>query len=228
MLSGVRYMELVIGNKNYSTWSLRAWLLLDAFELSYTEIQVSLVQENIKERLGKYSDTSRVPVLIDGSLKVWDSLAICEYISENYLDGAGWPEKAKDRAIARSICAEMHSGFAALRAELPMNCRAKRKVDVSAAAKADIRRIEEIWSKYAAESEDGEIRLFGRFSIADCFFAPVVLRFMTYGISLSAKAEAYANSLLQHRSVVRWVTLAKQETEIVVEDEAGEEEVGES
>ena len=216
-------MELVIGNKNYSTWSLRAWLLLDAFGLSYTEIQVSLVQENIQERLGKYSDTSKVPVLIDGSLKVWDSLAICEYVSENYLDGAGWPEKMEDRAIARSICAEMHSGFAALRTELPMNCRAKRKVEFSEAAKADIQRIEEIWSNYAASSGDGGIRLFGRFSIADCFFAPVALRFMTYGITLSTKAEAYANSLLQHPSVVRWVTLAKQETEIVVEDEAGEE-----
>ena len=216
-------MEIVIGNRNYSTWSLRAWLLLDAFGLSYTEIQVSLIQDKIEERLGKYSDTSRVPVLIDGSLKVWDSLAICEYISENYLDGAGWPEKTDDRAIARSISAEMHSGFSALRAELPMNCRAKRRISISEAAKADISRIEAIWSQYATESEDGEIRLFGRFSIADCFFAPVALRFMTYGIILSEKAEAYANSLLQHQSVVRWVSLAKQETEIIAEDEAGVE-----
>ncbi len=214
-------MELVIGNKNYSTWSLRAWLFLDGFGVSFDEIQLSLLQEGIKERLGKYSDTSKVPVLIDGGLRVWDSLAICEYVSEVYLQGGGWPRGVEDRAAARAICAEMHSGFGALRSEMPMNCRAIRTVDVSSAAKADIKRIDDIWSSYAKETEDGSLRLFGQFSIADCFFAPVVMRFATYETELSDRAAAYASSMRGHESLKKWVAAAKLESEIIPEDEAG-------
>lgn len=214
-------MELVIGNKNYSTWSLRPWLFLDGFNIAFDEIQLSLLQEGIKERLGKYSDTSKVPVLIDGDLRIWDSLAICEYVSEVYLQGGGWPENVKDRAIARSLCAEMHSGFPALRSGLPMNCRARRKVDISAAAAQDIKRIDDIWSTYAAETPDGALRLFGRFSIADCFFAPVVMRFATYGTKLSEKGAAYAASMREHESLKKWVAAARLETEVIPEDEAG-------
>jgi len=214
-------MKLVIGNKNYSTWSLRPWLLLDAFKIVFDEISVSLLQHQIKERLGQYSATSKVPVLINDDLVVWDSLAICEYISEQYLHGKGWPEGINDRANARSICAEMHSGFMALRAEMPMNCRATRTVILSAGSKQDIQRIDDIWSSYAKLTSDGKLRLFGQFSIADCFFAPVVLRFATYGVPLSAKAQAYSDSILTDRSVQRWVSMAKKETEIVQEDEAG-------
>lgn len=215
------FMKLVIGNKNYSTWSLRPWLLLDTFQIAFDEIPVSLLQHQIKERLGQYSASNKVPVLIDDALVVWDSLAICEYISEQYLHGKGWPDGIKDRANARSICAEMHSGFMALRGEMPMNCRALRTIILSAESKQDIQRIDNIWSSYAKPSDNGKLRLFGQFSIADCFFAPVVLRFATYGVRLSAQAQAYSDSILSDRSVQSWIFMAKKETEIVPEDEAG-------
>lgn len=214
-------MKLAIGNKNYSTWSLRPWLLLSAFDVDFEEIQESLIQEGIKERLGKHSPTFRVPVLIDDSLNIWDSLAICEYISEKYLKGKGWPENQNRRAEARSLCSEMHSGFTALRNEMPMNCRAKRTIELSLAAKEDIQRIDSIWSQYTAQHADIGPWLFGEFSIADCFFAPVALRFQTYSIPLSTAAQTYSTLILQHKCIVDWVNAGKAETEIVVEDEAG-------
>ena len=127
-------MKLIIGNKNYSSWSLRAWLLLATFGIEFEEVQESLRQEGLKDRLSQYSPAARVPVLIDGAVTVWDSLAICEYVSEKYLAGKGWPEAEVSRAEARAVCAEMHAGFAGLRNELPMNCRATRKVELSASS----------------------------------------------------------------------------------------------
>ena len=119
-------MQLVIGNKNYSSWSLRAWLLLHHFGLDFDEIHVSLAPEQLTERLSQYSPSAKVPVLIDEDLHIWDSMAISEYLNERYLSGHGWPENSILRAQARSVCAEMHSGFFTLRSELPMNCRARR------------------------------------------------------------------------------------------------------
>jgi glutathione S-transferase len=194
-------MQLVIGNKNYSSWSLRPWLLLDYYLLDFEEVNVSLNAEGRAERLAKYSATKKVPVLIDKDLVVWDSIAICEYVSETYLKGEGWPSDRKDRAIARAISAEMHSGFTSLRNEMPMNCRAKRKIELSDAAKKDVKRIDEIWANFAKKDEDGKIFLFGKFSIADCFFAPVVFRFMTYGIELSEASRAYMKSMLELESM---------------------------
>lgn len=216
-------MKLVIGNKNYSSWSLRAWLLLATFNVDFEEIQESLRQEtpqgNLTERLAQYSPTSRVPVLIDGPLTVWDSLAIDEYVSEKYLAGKGWPADSALRAKARAICAEMHSGFMGLRSECPMNCRATRQVELSTAAKQDIARIDDIWS-HCMTDYDGPW-LFGKFSIADCFYAPVVLRFKTYCISLSETASQYQHFALQHDTLNQWIKAGKAETEIVPEDEAG-------
>lgn len=212
-------MKLIIGNKNYSSWSLRAWLLLSTFGIEFEEIQESLRQSGLKERLSQYSPVARVPVLIDGPITVWDSLAICEYLCEKYLAGQGWPQSEALRAEARAICAEMHSGFTRLRNELPMNCRATRKVELSAAAKLDIARIDAIWSKCMITG-DGPW-LYGSFSIADCFYAPVVLRFKTYGISLSEPARQYQTFFLEQSCLSQWVEAAKLETEIVPEDEAG-------
>jgi glutathione S-transferase len=214
-------MKLVIGNKNYSTWSLRPWLLLSALNLDFEEIQVSLLQDGLKERLGKYSASCKVPVLIDGDLSVWDSLAICEYVSEKYLNGRGWPEDIKQRAEARAIVSEMHSGFNALRNEMPMNISATRQLELSQAAQTDISRIDSIWSQYTEKNAEIGPWLFGEFSIADCFFAPVASRFATYRTPLSAVAQKYADLLLSHRSFVQWIEAAKTETEIVPEDEAG-------
>ncbi|NNC99020.1 MAG: glutathione S-transferase family protein [Gammaproteobacteria bacterium] len=214
-------MKLVIGNKNYSSWSLRPWLLLSAFDIDFEEIQESLIQQGIKQRFGAYSPSRKVPVLIDDDLTVWDSLAICEYVSEKYLNDRGWPDKQQIRAQARAVCCEMHSGFSALRNELPMNCRAQRQITISAQAREDISRIEAIWTENT--SSFGEIGpwLFGNFSIADCFYAPVASRFLTYGISLSAPAEKYCQQILNHASVCTWVAAAREETEVIVEDEAG-------
>ena len=172
-------MKLIIGNKNYSSWSLRPWLLLSTFKIEFEEIQESLRQEGLTERLRQYSPTGRVPVLIDENTAVWDSLAICEYVSEKYLAGKGWPEDEALRAEARAVCAELHAAFMGLRGELPMNCRATRKVELSDSAKLDIARVDAIWSKGMLAGKGSW--LFGDFSIADCFYAPVVLRFKTYG-----------------------------------------------
>ncbi|MEM8503238.1 MAG: glutathione S-transferase family protein [Cyanobacteria bacterium P01_D01_bin.1] len=218
-------MKLIIGNKNYSSWSLRAWMLLTKFELGFEEILESLERENsqgtLTERLQQYSPTGRVPVLIDGETTVWDSLAICEHVSEKYLSGKGWPVEESLRAEARSICAEMHSGFIGLRSELPMNCRASRKVSPSVAASRDIARIDAIWSKCMTRNPD--TWLFGEFSIADCFYAPVVMRFKTYGTVLSESATRYQNFFLEDSTLKKWVDAGKAETEILPGDEAGEE-----
>ena len=212
-------MKLVIGNKNYSSWSLRAWLLLAKFNLDFEEIQESLRQTDLKARLQQYSPTGRVPVLIDDSTTVWDSLAICEYVSERYLEGKGWPADVNARAQARAICAEMHAGFMGLRRELPMNCRATRKVSPSIEAQQDIARIDAIWAERIDQCAGPW--LFERFSIADCFYAPVVMRFRTYGVSLSAAASRYQNFVLSDDTLNKWVAAGCAETGIVPEDEAG-------
>ncbi|MEL6938163.1 MAG: glutathione S-transferase family protein [Cyanobacteria bacterium J06598_1] len=212
-------MKLVIGNKNYSSWSLRAWLLLASFDLEFEEQLESLRQPGLQARLGQYSPTARVPVLIDGEVVVWDTLAIDEYVSEQYLAGKGWPADVARRAKARAICAEMHAGFMGLRSELPMNCRALRTVHPSDTAKKDIARVDDIWT--SCINEYGGPYLFGDFSIADCFYAPVVLRFRTYDVALSAAAAQYQETMLKHAALNKWVEAGKAETEIVPEDEAG-------
>ncbi len=212
-------MKLVIGNKNYSSWSLRPWLLLKAFGLEFEELVVSLAAEGRRQRLQQFSPSCRVPVLVDANINLWDSLAICEYISEQHLGGRGWPEDPLLRAQARVICAEMHGGFMALRNELPMNCRANRRVDLSPEAVAEIARIDTIWSCYTEANDFLGPWLFGGFSIADCFFAPVVLRFKGYGIAPSDRSQAYADRLLQHESMREWLVSAETETEILPENE---------
>ncbi|BFM51146.1 glutathione S-transferase family protein [Marinomonas sp. THO17] len=212
-------MKLVIGNKNYSSWSLRPWLLLHSNRMDFTEVHESLRQDNRRNRLGKYSGSCKVPVLIDRELTIWDSLAICEYISETYLEGKGWPLDPSLRATARSICAEMHAGFNLLRSELPMNCRHSSELVLSTSAIADVRRIESIWSEYAQKSSNGGLYLFGGFNIADCFYAPVALRFRSYGIKLSGTAAEYQESILAHPSVCAWVAQAGSESEVVPEIE---------
>lgn len=210
-------MTLVIGNKNYSTWSLRPWLLMSAYNLKFNEQHESLREDNLSSRLAVHSPSARVPVVIDDKTVVWDSLAICEYINDVYLQGVAWPNDARERARARAITCEMHAGFNALRNALPMNIRAKRSVDIDEAVKKDIKRIDAIWS---AQHESGW--LFENFGIADCFYAPVALRFVTYGVELSKEATTYQNKLLDHPSLKAWIADAVAEKEIVPADEAGE------
>lgn len=216
-------MRLVIGNKNYSSWSMRPWLLLTAFGVAFEEIMEALAPaETLTARLRRHSPSARVPVLLDGDLCVWDSLAICEYVSARYLDGRGYPASVAAQAQARAIVAEMHAGFHALRRDLPMNIRARRRLQLSEAVQRDIRRIDEIWAHYPPQH--GGRFLFGDFSIADCFYAPVAMRFATYdGIALSAEAQAYSERLRQHKAIAAWCEGARAETAIVPADEAGEE-----
>jgi glutathione S-transferase len=212
-------MELVIGNKNYSSWSLRPWLLLSHFDIPFEEIKVPLFEENTHQRLAEYSPTFKVPVLIDSETTIWDSLAICEYISEVYLKGRGLPEKTLDRAICRSYCSEIHSGLEALRNSMPMNCRATRRVHIDDKTLKDIHRVDGIWQD-ALNRHDGEW-LFGDFSIADCMYAPVASRLATYQIDISDTSQQYIDRILTLPSMQRWYEAALTEKEVIGEDEAG-------
>ena len=215
-------MELIIGNKNYSSWSLRGWLMLKAFELPHQETRLSLFTEDFYNRLELLGVPGKVPVLIDGEIKVWDSLAICEYLNETRLDGRGWPRDLAARAKARSIANEMHSGFMALRSEMPMNCRARRRLVLSDAAQADIARIDTIWSEQRDHYADQGPWLFGQFSIADVMYAPVASRFQTYGIALSDSAGEYRDTVLSHPAMKQWYADAAQEAARIEEEEVGE------
>ncbi|TOC12554.1 glutathione S-transferase [Vibrio parahaemolyticus] len=214
-------MQLFIGNQNYSSWSLRAWLIFSQYDLKVDVTKLTLFTEDFYDKLASVTPTAKVPTLVDGEVTVWDSLAILEYVNEQYLQGKAWPSHVADIAKARAISAEMHSGFFDLRNELPMNCRARRKVELSDGALKDIARIDAIWSEQMAKFPDAF--LFGEWSIADAMYAPVALRFETYSIELSQGAKAYQQKVLASQAVQKWLAEASQETDIVQEDEAGVE-----
>ena len=216
-------MELIIGNKNYSSWSLRGWLMLKAFNIPFEEKPLKLFTDEFYDVLKDYTPVEKVPVLLDEGLNVWDSLAICEYVNEKYLNGRAWPQDLQQRAIARALVSEMHSGFSALRDEMPMNCRALRSVSLSDQAKRDISRIDKTWSDCLTHYAGNKSWLFGDFTVADVFFAPLAFRFKTYGIQLSPASAAYQERLLDHPAMQLWLADALKETDVVPEDEAGEE-----
>ena len=216
-------MQLVIGNKNYSSWSLRPWLLMSHFGVDFTEVSESLRADGLSQRLNNYSPSNRVPVLIDGDNSVWDSLAIGEYVNEQHLHGAGWPESPHLRAYARSLAAEMHAGFNALRNAMPMNIRANRRVAITPAVKRDLERIAQIFGEARLAHHAHGPWLAGRFSFADCMYAPVTSRLKTYGVSLGHNADEYVKMMHDLPAMQCWIAGALQETEIVPEDEAGEE-----
>ena len=197
---------LVIGSKNYSSWSLRAWLLLRQFGVDFTEIKLPLDTPEFYARMGDYSPAGRVPVLIDGEVRVWDSLAICEYANERFLDGSAWPADRATRAWARAISAEMHSGFTALRAALPMNCRKRVATpQLSVEAQRDVERVESIWRETRERHAGDGPFLFGKFSIADAMYAPIVLRFISYAIELDASARAYVETTAALPALRAWL-----------------------
>ena len=213
-------LTLVIGNRNYSSWSLRAWLLMKHVGLQFEEIVIALDTPETREEIDKHGPSGRVPVLRHGELRVWDSLAICEYVAE--LTGKGWPQSREVRAQARSVCAEMHSGFTTLRSLWPMNARARnRRTVVTAALEADIERIEEIWNDCRARFGSGGPWLFGEYTIADAMYAPVVLRFNTYGARISQTARWYMASVLEDGALQEWLQAAKQEPSTIAADEVG-------
>jgi len=213
-------LTLVIGNKNYSPWSLRPWLFMKHAGLEFQEILIPLDTGEFREQIDRYGPSGRVPVLRHGKLCVWDSLAICEYIAE--LCGQGWPKEREARAVARAVCAEMHSGFTTLRSLWPMNARARnRRTAVTAALEADIERIDEIWNDCRTRFGGDSPWLFGDYGIADAMYAPVVLRFYTYGARISQAARWYMASVLEDAPLQDWLQAAKQEPWTIAAEEVG-------
>jgi glutathione S-transferase len=213
-------LTLIIGNKNYSSWSLRPWLFMKHAGIPFKEKRIALYADTSRTELAPYHSNYKVPVLKDGDLLVWDSLAILEYIVEWFPDSHGWPEDTKARAMARSVCAEMHSSFADLRSELPMNCRRRYSaVTISDAAQKDIERIKELWRMCRGRYGSGGEWLFGQFCIADAMYAPIALRFAGYGILVSGIEAAYVQSVLRHPHIVEWMEAGRQEQEILADFE---------
>ena len=206
-------LTLVIGNRNYSSWSLRPWLALAMTSVPFDEVCIPLYKPESRARIRSFSAAGKVPVLVDGTIVVHESLAICEYLAERFPAAALWPESAGARAEARAVSSEMHAGFTALRRELPMNVRADRPgLALSPEAEADIERVLALWSGLRARHGAAGAFLFGRFSIADAMFAPVVLRFRTYRIDL-ADCAGYAAAVLGLEPMQRWIAAALAEPE---------------
>lgn len=209
---GKRSLKLVIGNKNYSTWSMRPWLVLKAFHIPFEEVLIALDRPDTGSKIAEFTAAGRVPVLIDHETSIWDSLAICEYLAEQFPERGLWPAGVTERAIARSICAEMHSGFTGLRTAMWMNIRARFPGrGRTPEAQADIGRISEIWEDCFARVGPHRF-LFGDFSIADAFYAPVVMRFISYDVALAPALEAYVERVAAHPAVAEWIRDALAET----------------
>jgi glutathione S-transferase len=217
-------MELYIGNKNYSSWSMRPWVLMRTFAIPFDEVMVRFddfdtPDSPFKRRVAQVSPAARVPVLVDDGFAVWDTLAIAEYLAERFPQHALWPRDARRRARARSVCAEMHSGFSALRSHCPQNLEAslpavgERLVKEQPAVRADLERVQALWTD-ALKASGGPF-LFGDFGIADAFFAPVAGRIRTYGLPVNDAASAYIGRVFASAGVAAWVRDALAERDFL-------------
>ena len=213
--------RLIIGNKNYSSWSLRPWLLLRHLNLPFEEVWIPFTSAEFKQRVLEYSPAGKVPVLVDGDITVWDSLSIFEYLAECHPALNLWPQAPAERALARSISAEMHSGFMNLRNIMPMNCR-KRFPGKGHTPEVlqDIARIISIWQDCRAKHAASGPFLFGHFTIADAMYAPVVLRFRTYAVGLPAESQAYADAILVLSAMQEWLAAAVAEAQTITRFES--------
>ncbi|HJV96647.1 MAG TPA: glutathione S-transferase family protein [Albitalea sp.] len=220
-------MQLYIGNKNYSSWSMRPWVLLKQAGIPFDEVMVRFDTltpgSNFKTAITRINPAGRVPVLVDEGFAVWDTLAIAEYLAEKFPQAALWPADIRARARARSVCAEMHAGFGALRDAFPMNIEASmpeigpRVLREQPVVQADLQRIVQMWTELLDAS--GGPLLFGRFSIADATFAPVTTRFTTYGVPVPPVIAAYMERVKALPGVAAWITGALAETDFVQFDE---------
>lgn len=206
---------LYIGNKNYSSWSLRAWVLMRGLSIPFAEKRIVLYRAGSPEQLREVSPSGKVPCLHDGEVVVWDTLAIAEYLAERHR--GVWPQDAGTRAWARSVAAEMHSGFAALREEMGMNVRVRTRKDPSPGVAAQIARILALWVEGRERFGAGGEFLCGAFGAVDAFWCPVAFRFQTYGVPLAGSAAAYARSLLELPAMRDWAADAERETERIPE-----------
>ena len=215
-------LELAIGNKNYSSWSLRPWLALRQSGLEFEETRIALYTPQSRAATLAWSPSGKVPVLRHGSITVWDSLAICEYLAETFPEKRLWPREREARARARSVSAEMHSGFSALRAQMPMNVRASgRRVPSTPELESDVARVTSLWRECLAEKDARGPFLFGEFTIADAMYAPVVFRFATYGVRLGKPEQRYADSMRALPALREWADAAAQESEVLPGSEVG-------
>jgi len=206
-------LTLFIGNKSYSSWSMRPWMLLEGFGIPFDEVVIPIYVEGSKETILKTSPSGKVPALVDGEITVWDSLSICEYVAETFPQHAIWPKDKAARAMARSMSAEMHSSFQALRQQCGMVVhRKKGPVDFSAETLADIARIEAMWANARGKYGRGGPFLFGAFSAADAMYAPVVCRFDIYQPQLSAATRAYMDAVMATPAWKKWMAGAAAET----------------
>jgi glutathione S-transferase len=211
---------LVIGNCNYSSWSLRPWLALKHLGVPFRLERIALDQPDTAARIRRHSPGGRVPVLVDGDVTIWDSLAIIEHLAEAHPQL--WPSEPVARGMARAVAAEMHSGFQALRNELPMNIRASgRVVAPSPAAAADIARILAIWSEARERFGRTGPWLFGAFSAADAMYTPVASRFRSYGVPLPETLMQYRDTALGSPAMREWAAMAESETEVIAHEEVG-------
>jgi len=213
-------MLLTMGNKNYSSWSLRAWILMKHVELEFAERVLPLDTPEFARDIAGMSPTKRVPVLQHGSLLVWDSLAICEYACD--VAGRGWPKERAARAIARAACAEMHAGFSILRSQWPMNARATdRRTAPNPERSAEIARIEQLWNECRTRYGAGGPWLFGEYSVADAMYAPVVLRLRTYGAHVREATATYMATVLADAHMREWLSAAAAESWMLEDSEIG-------
>lgn len=204
--------HLVIGNKRYSSWSMRPWLFMSHFAVPFTEHRLALDSDEFRDQVHRWSPSGLVPVLHHDGLVVWDSLAICEYVNETWLEGRGWPQEQRLRAQARSAAAEMHSGFAAMRRQLPMNVdRQPDGYRWNADADRDIARVGALWAVLLDAS--GGPFLGGEFGVVDAMYAPVAIRFRGYGVELTPPVEAYVTRLYSLPAFERWLREGRAEPE---------------
>jgi glutathione S-transferase len=208
----VAELTLIMGNRNYSSWSMRAWLALEQTGAPFREQMIWFDEDRDRRKRLALSPAGRVPILRDGDLTIWDSLAIAEYLAESCPEAGLWPSDPRARARARSLCAEMHSGFFEIRRQLPLNCRARAAArDRGAGVDSEVRRVAEIWTETRREFGGGKPLLFGERCLADAFFAPVASRLRTYAISLEGEAAGYARNVLALPAVRNWMERAVTE-----------------
>ena len=213
-------LHLTIGNKNYSSWSMRPWFAMKVAGIPFEETVISLNAPDFKERLLKISGTGKVPTLVDGEVRVWESLAILEYLAETIPAAKLWPADRAARAHARAVANEMHAGFLPLRRQCPMNLwRPVKRMELNADAVANVRRIDAMWSDCRARYGGGGPFLFGAFTAADAMYVPVVSRLHTYAVAVSPASTAYVNAVMALPAWREWHAAALEEEWVLPEDE---------
>jgi glutathione S-transferase len=213
-------LKLIIGNKNYSSWSFRPWIAMKAAGIPFEDEVISLNADDFKQRVSRISGTGKVPALVDGSVQVWESLAILEYLAERFPNAGLWPADAAVRALARALAAEMHAGFVPLRRHLPMNVwRPAKPRQLTPDVQANVARIDAMWTDCRKRFGAGGAFLFGAFGAADAMYAPVVSRFHTYAVEVGPAARAYMDAILALPAWAEWHSAALQEPWVLAVDE---------